>query len=77
MMADAKKSQNQSLLMLIGDGSTTLVDIKIAMTETHGQTNTAQTQTPVLPTAPLTAFNLETGNQSMESKALEMIFLLN
>ena len=50
-----------------------LVDTQIAMMETHGQASTALILTPVLQTAPSTVFKLETGLESMESKALEMI----
>lgn len=61
--------------MPTGDGYIMLVDTPIAMMEIHGQANSALIQTLVLKTALSMELNLETGKESMESKALVMISL--
>ena len=76
-MEDARKSKNQLLWMLTGDGFITLVDTPIAMMVTLGQANIAQIQILALLTAPLMEFKLETGQEFMESKALATISLLD
>jgi len=72
-LVDALSRLNQLLSTLTGDGSIMLVDTLIATMETHGQANTALIQIPAPPTVLLMAFQLETGLESTESKALVMI----